>query len=188
MISDKMHARLFKVLRLIFGFFIGFYSYMGVGQFFHGNGILSVIAPYILTLAFFLFVIFIHEMGHALAAMHFKYRVHFIAVGIFGYNFDRGKFEWVSNHAANEIAGYVNFTSPYSARRKDDNIVSLAGPLATLILGIFLILLDIITNPSHMGLALLSIACFLDAIFNLIPLKAGRFKSDGRQIFENLFR
>lgn len=139
------------------------------------RGVMGVV----LAPVFFFFVIFIHELGHAIGAWMTGYRVHMIVVGKLGFDPENKTFQKIEDSDKNEIAGFVSATPkwPWSENRRVKEIwVSFAGPLATILLGLGLLFLHRTYGSnefmdSHYGFFLLAMVCFLDAAFNLFPLK-----------------
>ncbi len=173
---------------------MGFFSYAGMMSFFPSDSIMRLISLFTLVPAFFFFVIFIHEMGHALAAWAMRYRVHIIAVGTHGFDPVNRKFRKIVDYSDNEVAGFIHYSPDWPIKSRWGEIfVSFAGPLATIILGLILLWLDSQGEASYMrrhhAFFYLAMVCFLDATVNLIPFKSdGTHKNDGRSIFESLFK
>lgn len=213
--SDKIQGWVYKSSLLICSILMGLFSYAGMISFFSSDSIMRLIVLFTLVPAFFFLVIFVHEMGHALAAWALGYRVHFIAVGSHGFNPVKRKFQKVTDYSDNEVAGFIQYSPNWPLKsRWGEVIVSLAGPLATILLGIILlefhknlgtrtIYFDVpknipkiysradgkvIQTIPHQGFIFLAIVCFFDALANLLPLKSGdENTTDGRDIFESLF-
>ena len=192
-ILGKIHIWVSKCIWIILSITMGATSYMAAVEIFPYNSTLRLISIFTIAPMFFFFVIFVHEMGHAIAAWALKYRVHFIAVGTFGFNPEKRRFQRAYDFSKNEIAGFILYSPEWPIKdRWGEIIVSFCGPLATIILGLlFLTVRQSLGYFSHgrTALMLLAIVCFLDAAYNLLPLKSGRSNnSDGRNIWESLFK
>jgi len=128
--------------------------------------------------------VFMHEMGHALAAWSVGRRVHLICIGYVGFVPRTGQFLWIQKPASAEYAGYVQ-TSPVwpDLSRAKTIWVSLGGPLATGTFGTAMILM---MDTGAQATILLALGGFfiMDMVFNLIPMKWSRGSiSDGLRIW-----
>jgi len=214
-VSDKIQGWVYRTSLLICSILMGLFSYAGMISFFSSDSIMRLVVLFTLVPAFFFFVIFVHEMGHALAAWALGYRVHFIAVGSHGFNPVKRRFQRVTDYSDNEVAGFIQYSPNWPIKTRWGEIfVSLAGPLATILLGVIFLELDknfgtrsvyfdvpknipkmytnadgkIIQTLQHQAFLFLAIVCFLDALANLLPLKSDdKNTTDGRDIFESLF-
>jgi len=177
--------------KFVFGLLILATMHVGMMGLFPSNTVLKIVTIFTLTPAFFLLVVFLHEVGHAIAAWLVNYRVHVIVIGRIGFVPAELKFIRVGREQEGEIAGFVSCSPKWPIKgRARDIVVSIAGPLATAILGIFLLYLDyreFLPKYSRRALPLLALACFMDSVFNLLPFKWGaQTYSDGLNIIKNL--
>jgi hypothetical protein len=142
----------------------------------------------VFVLAFILNVtqIFIHEMGHAVAAWSVGRRVHLICVGILGYAPDIGKFMHVKKPANAEYAGFVQASPVWPDLDNRKSIwISAGGPLATGGLGLLILAGAGLSGTFSVPLLLLAGFFIMDALVNLIPLQWTRGGgSDGLHILE----
>ncbi|NNC38397.1 MAG: M50 family peptidase [Acidimicrobiales bacterium] len=149
------------------------------------NQIGPVIAIFVLAFVLNFIQVFIHEMGHALAAWKVGRRVHMICVGILGYAPDLKQIMRIKIPANAEYAGYVQVSPTWPDLSHDKSIwVSLGGPLATGLVGVLILaagalltpatdpLTSSIDTPSY-PITVLWLGGFfiLDAVANLIPLR-----------------
>lgn len=130
-------------------------------------------------------MVFIHEMGHALAAWSVGRRVHMICVRAVGFIPRVGRFVWVPKSGTAEYAGFVETSPIWSDTSRAKSIwVSLGGPLATGILGI--VILIWVARSGHMPFWVLGAFFIMDMVVNLTPLKwAGGSVSDGLRIWRS---
>jgi len=109
------------------------------------------------------------------------------------------RFQRVTDYSDNEVAGFIQYSPNWPIKTRWGEIfVSLAGPLATILLGVIFLELDknfgtrsvyfdvpknipkmytnadgkIIQTLQHQAFLFLAIVCFLDALANLLPLKS----------------
>ena len=184
-----------KSVWLGFVILLGISVYAGAVEFSRGMSLNSIL-PLILMFVFFSFLTLIHEMGHALAAWGCKCRVHFIAVGKFGFDPENRKFQKCPNEVGGKIDGFVEYSPSWPvSNRWAELIVSFSGPLITLILGFGLLyhFLSFGYDPSYpnanTGYMWLGFACVLHTIVNLMPMKiSDTLDTDGRNIWNSLFK
>lgn len=140
----------------------------------------------IFAVAFLLNIIqiFVHEMGHALAAWSVKRRVHLICVGIIGYAPDIRKFMFLRKPDNAEYAGFVMASPVWPDLGPGKSIwVSVGGPLATGGLGALFLIMFALGGALSPALLSLSVFFMLDAVVNLLPLRWSRGSgSDGLHI------
>jgi hypothetical protein len=152
------------------------------------GGIVPIASIFGIALALNIAQIFLHEMGHAVAAWSVKRRVHLICVGIVGYAPDIGKFMRVKKPDNAEYAGFVQ-ASPiwpdFSARKSI--WISAGGPLATGGLGLLIFAGAVLSGAATLPVLFLAAYFMLDAVVNLIPLRWYRGGgSDGLHILQYL--
>jgi hypothetical protein len=149
------------------------------------NEVGPVVAIFALAIALNILQVFIHEMGHAVAAWSVGRRVHMICVGILGYAPGLGKFMRIQIPADAEYAGYVQVSPIWPDLSPGKSIwISAGGPLATGALGVLIWggagLVGPASDPlasvesmRSIPLAALWLGGFfvLDALVNLIPLR-----------------
>lgn len=184
----EVYLTLIMALVFLGGVGMGFFTYSAVFQLFPNSLFMRIISLFMIGPVFFLFVTFIHEMGHALAAWVFNFRVHFIAIGAWGFDLENKQFIRVPDYSKHELAGFVSVSPrwPYE-RRFDSLLISLAGPLATFLMGLSILFVSQYLNLNYRIFIVLVIICFFDAGYNLWPISVrGGHKSDGRQILEEL--
>ncbi len=186
----RVPDKIYNPLKWAVGMLMGLFSVYGIGSLIPVSGLLGLIFVIFLFPAFFLFVTFVHEAGHALCGKRFKYQIQTFCVGPVAYRPSSKTFHLAAESHLNEIAGYVELLPPTRFNRWRDIWVSLCGPLATIILGILILAygqtIDFYSE-ARIGTTALAWVCFLDAGFNLIPSKqAGRPGSDGYRILKNL--
>lgn len=142
-------------------------------------------------LGLFLLITFVHEMGHAISAWFVGYKVHMIAVWRRGYAPEIRKFIKIPKNELQEIGGFV-LASPVFGKETlwKDILISIAGPLSTLLLALGLVMVKFVTEmPLYIDRALgpLAVMLLLDSITNLIPMKFGEYMdSDGLTILRSL--
>ena len=156
------------------------------------NRVIDGIAPivFIFALAFILNIIqiFLHEMGHALAAWSVKRRVHLICVGVVGYAPGIGKFMRINKRDNAEYAGFVQASPVWPDLSAAKSIwVSAGGPLATGGFGLLILAGALSDGTISLPVSFLAGFFILDAIVNLIPLRWARGSaSDGLHILQYL--
>lgn len=171
---------------------LGICVFTGVAEFSRGITSNSIFI-FVLTFMVFSFITFIHEMGHALAAWACKCRVHYIAVGRFGFDPENRKFKKHSDKMERKFDGFIQYSPSWPApSRWTEIIVSFSGPLITLILGLGLLYRFYIFgyNPAYpnanTGYMWLGFACVLHTIINLLPVKISEtLNTDGRNIWNS---
>lgn len=144
-----------------------------------GNALIVIVFVAILNAI----LVFIHEMGHALAAWSVGRRVHLICVGAVGFIPRTGRFVLVGKSSSAEYAGFVE-TSPIwpDTSRIKSIWVSFGGPLATGILGVGVLI--VLARNGLASLWVLGAFFLMDMVVNLIPLKwTGGSVSDGLRIW-----
>lgn len=133
--------------------------------------------------------IFVHEIGHAVAAWLVGWRVHLIVVGSRGFAPRSRKFLRVSRqHRRKDVGGWVHTTPPpNSAPNKGAITVKLGGAMGNLVLAA--LLLPVVTMLSdvekHLYAILVSLSgiSVIYAIRNLVPTwSPGGWHSDGASL------
>lgn len=87
---------------------------------------------FLLFFAILYLCVFAHELGHAVAAMLYGFRVHMFAVGPIAYRPVPRKFSYMTRNQTGDMAGFVVALPPETAdRRLGWTMLSLGGPLAS---------------------------------------------------------
>jgi Zn-dependent protease len=149
-----------------------------------GSGI-AFFATYLVFPAFSLMSVFIHEIGHALAAWVVGWQVHAINVWGMSYLPTRPSFVFEPQVSRDDIGGFVFATSPLSADwARGQVIFILGGPLANLMVAVGC---GLASKQMEGGLAAVfwAFATFelVTCIYNLWPnSQLDGFTSDGRSL------
>ena len=153
-----------------------------------GNPYIAALAMIVLTFIFNVVLVFIHEMGHALAAWSVRRRVHLICVGTIGFRPRTKKLEWVKQPDAAEYAGFVSSSPIWPDTNRAKSIwVSFGGPFATLLTGLLLLTYARHSALPNYPILLLSAFFLLDAFINLLPMRWSQSSSsDGLHILQYL--
>jgi hypothetical protein len=135
-----------RTVAVILGIMLNFILY-GVGAGLAGWYPLQTMAA-LLVLNFF--TVLFHELGHAWAFRHVGGTVQKIVVLFAAYDVRKRKFKWSRLPAGGDVGGYVAGTfRPAGQTIRDELIVSGAGPLANLVIGMLALLAVTIIGPAE---------------------------------------
>lgn len=165
-----------------------FYSASGVVEPFTESVTLSTFAAFALLASLEVFLILIHELGHATAAWLLGWRVRDITVLRLTFRPMAGVWAWSRQRKNLDVGGWVYSTPPaVGAGTLHSIAISAAGPLANLaVAALCLGYITIIPTRSDAAYSLLQTTGWLSlmtGVLNLLPLKlANGLKSDGHQL------
>jgi len=156
------------------------------GQAQEPGAIILIFTTFVLAFALNLIMVFLHEMGHALAAWSVKRRVHLICVGWLAYAPGVRKIMWVRSPANAEYAGFVQCSPVWPDLSTRKSIwISLGGPLITFVTGVTILLLARGAETYSLPIYMLAAFFLMDAVVNLMPLKwSPESASDGLHIWQ----
>jgi hypothetical protein len=156
------------------------------------------VTGWILALAGFWLVIFIHELGHAAAALACGWKVAVFVAGNLGFHIHNREFAWVPRSKRLKLAGFVvpypGSTEVWTKRRSI--LIHAGGPAASLVFAALLATTAVMlanrgqsngfdVSRLAAGLALFS---FGTALMTLTPSGPGKPASDGQNIVRSLRR
>jgi len=135
-----------------------------------------------------------HQLGHALAALTVEMRVSSLVLGPLLWEVKDGRIEFSVGRASmrSYVGGAVGIASTWADEPRWYRVwVALAGPLANLFMGVAAFVLALTAKNSSYeshwtvlaDLSTISAGMF---VLNMIPLRVGRFYSDGARIFQML--
>jgi len=130
-----------------------------------------------------------HEIGHLLGGLSQGMRFLLLIVGPFGWHasISGARFEWNTNLALmGGIAAAVPTKTGASLRRQLLVLIA-GGPIASLLLTIFAVVLASVSDPRFAAYCIFVAATsFGIFLVTLIPVRSGGFMSDGMQIIDVL--
>ena len=129
-----------------------------------------------------------HEAGHAVGAAWVGLSVRYARVGPFGFA-QRGR-RWIARWDGwhPQVEGWIDCWGLELAPRRHAAVVLLAGPMASLVLGVAAAVLAVGDLHPLPGcwFGMFAVQSILFGAVNLVPDRAGEFKSDGLALWRLL--
>jgi hypothetical protein len=140
-----------------------------------------------------IFVVLMHELGHALTGLALGMKMRAFLVGPFQWQIRHGKWTFKFRPAAFLVSGGAAALVPTKPSQRPWRYVCMvaAGPFVSLILGVIALWALFAAPDSSWESAWLFLACvasisLLAAVLNLVPFQTGTMYSDGAYIYQLL--